>query len=89
MTEQGGRRRVVVTGIGPVSPVGIGLEPFWSALTQGKGGITHIQNFDPSGLPVQIAGEVHEFDPNDWMDRKEAKRADRVAHFAVAAARLA
>jgi 3-oxoacyl-[acyl-carrier-protein] synthase II len=79
----------VVTGIGPVSPVGVGLEPFWSALTQGRGGITHIQNFDPSGLPVQIAGEVHDFDPTDWMDRKEAKRADRVAHFAVAAARLA
>jgi 3-oxoacyl-[acyl-carrier-protein] synthase II len=89
VTDQEGRRRVVVTGIGPVSPVGVGLEPFWSALTQGRGGITHIQNFDPSGLPVQIAGEVHHFDPTDWMDRKEAKRADRVAHFAVAAARLA
>jgi 3-oxoacyl-[acyl-carrier-protein] synthase II len=89
VTDQEGRRRVVVTGIGPVSPVGVGLEPFWSALTQGRGGITHIQNFDPSGLPVQIAGEVHDFDPTDWMDRKEAKRADRVAHFAVAAARLA
>jgi 3-oxoacyl-[acyl-carrier-protein] synthase II len=89
VTERGGRRRVVVTGIGPVSPVGIGLEPFWSAMTDGRGGITRIQNFDPSGLPVQIAGEVHDFDPNDWMDRKEAKRADRVAHFAVAASRLA
>ena len=89
MSQRGGRRRVVVTGIGPVTPVGIGLEPFWSAMTHGRGGVTRIQNFDPSGLPVQIAGEVHDFEPEAWMDRKEAKRADRVAHFAVAASRLA
>ena len=89
MTSDGGRRRVVVTGIGPVTPVGIGLDAFWSALTGGRGGVSRIQNFDPTGLPVQIAGEIHDFEPETYMDRKEAKRADRVAHFAVAAARLA
>jgi 3-oxoacyl-[acyl-carrier-protein] synthase II len=89
VTSDGGRRRVVVTGIGPVTPVGIGLDAFWSALTEGRGGITRIQNFDASNLPVQIAGEIHDFEPETYMDRKEAKRADRVAHFAVAAARLA
>jgi 3-oxoacyl-[acyl-carrier-protein] synthase II len=89
VTERGPRRRVVVTGIGPVTPVGVGVDAFWSALTQGRGGITRIQNFDASGLPVQIAGEIHDFVPETYMDRKEAKRADRVAHLAVAAARLA
>jgi 3-oxoacyl-[acyl-carrier-protein] synthase II len=89
VTNGGTRRRVVVTGIGPVTPVGVGLEEFWSSLTGGRGGVSRIQNFDASGLPVQIAGEVHDFVPEDYMDRKEAKRADRVAHFAVAAARLA
>jgi 3-oxoacyl-[acyl-carrier-protein] synthase II len=89
VTERGLRRRVVVTGIGPVTPVGVGVDAFWSALTQGRGGITRIQNFDASGLPVEIAGEIHDFVPETYMDRKEAKRADRVAHLAVAAARLA
>jgi 3-oxoacyl-[acyl-carrier-protein] synthase II len=82
-------RKVVVTGIGPVTPVGIGLETFWSNLTEGRSGVSRIQNFDPAGLPVQIAGEIHDFDPTQWMTAKEAKRTDRAVHFAVAAARLA
>jgi 3-oxoacyl-[acyl-carrier-protein] synthase II len=82
-------RKVVVTGIGPVTPVGIGLETFWSRLTSGKSGVSRIRNFDPAGLPVQIAGEIHDFDPTVWMTPKEAKRTDRVVHFAVAAAKLA
>jgi 3-oxoacyl-[acyl-carrier-protein] synthase II len=81
--------RVVVTGIGPVTPVGIGLDPFWEALTSGRSGIGRIERFDPSDLPVQIAGEVHDFTPTDWMTPKEVKRADRAVHFAVAAAKLA
>ncbi len=82
-------RKVVVTGIGPVTPVGVGLETFWTALTAGKSGVSRIQNFDPAGLSVQIAGEIHGFDPTGWMTPKEAKRTDRVVHFAVAAAKLA
>jgi 3-oxoacyl-[acyl-carrier-protein] synthase II len=82
-------RRIVVTGIGPVSPVGIGVEAFWESLLAGRSGIKRIENFDPSGLPVQIAGEIRDFDPEQAMSPKEARRTDRVAHFAVAAARLA
>jgi len=83
------RRRVVVTGIGPVTPVGIGRDAFWSALTSGRGGVSLIDSFDTAALPVHIAGQVRDFDPTTYMDRKEAKRSDRVSHFAVAAAKLA
>ncbi|HXF57486.1 MAG TPA: beta-ketoacyl-ACP synthase II [Actinomycetota bacterium] len=82
-------RRVVVTGIGPVTPIGTGVEAFWEAAVAGRNGIRRIQNFDPSGLPVQIAGEVPDFDPAEWMGAKEARRTDRVVHLAVAAAQLA
>jgi 3-oxoacyl-[acyl-carrier-protein] synthase II len=81
--------RVVVTGFGPVAPVGVGAEKFWEALTAGRSGIGRIQRFDPSDLPVQIAGEVHDFTPEEWMTPKEVKRTDRVVHFAIAAAKLA
>ncbi|MGH2724919.1 MAG: beta-ketoacyl-ACP synthase II [Actinomycetota bacterium] len=86
MTE---RRRVVVTGIGPVTPVGIGREPFWDALLAGRSGIGEITLFDPSELPVRIAGEVRDLDPTDYLDRKQVRRTDRVVHLAMAAARLA
>jgi 3-oxoacyl-[acyl-carrier-protein] synthase II len=85
MTE----RRVVVTGIGPVTPVGIGRQAFWDALTSGRSGIGEITLFDASEFPVRIGGEVKDFDPNVWMDRKAARRTDRVVHLAVAASRLA
>lgn len=82
-------RRVVVTGIGPVTPIGTGVESFWEAILAGTNGIDHIQNFDPSDMPVKLAGEVREFTAEEWMTPKEVKRTDRCAHFAVAAARLA
>jgi 3-oxoacyl-[acyl-carrier-protein] synthase II len=82
-------RRVVVTGIGPVTPVGTGVAEFWRNLVAGRSGIDRIRRFDPSGLPVQIAGEVKDFEPEAWMSPKEARRIDRVAQFAVAAAALA
>ncbi|MBI4260998.1 MAG: beta-ketoacyl-ACP synthase II [Actinobacteria bacterium] len=82
-------RRVVVTGIGPVTPVGTGVEEFWDALVSGRSGIAPIERFDASDLPVRIAGEVRGFEPTDWMEAKEAKRTDRFTQFAVAAARLA
>lgn len=82
-------KRVVVTGIGAVTPVGIGRETTWAALVAGKSGIGRIQNWDASNLEVQIAGEVKGFDPKDFMDPKLAKRMDRFAQFAVACSREA
>jgi 3-oxoacyl-[acyl-carrier-protein] synthase II len=83
------RRRVVVTGIGPVTPVGIGREAFWQSLTAGRSGIGPLTLFDASDFSVQIAGEVRDFTPTDWMEAKGAKRSDRVVQLGVAAARLA
>ncbi len=82
-------RKVVVTGIGPVTPVGTGVEDFWQGLTSGRSGIRRIQRFDPSDLPVTLAGEVDGFEPGDWLDAKEARRTDRFSQFAVASAQLA
>ena len=82
-------RTVVVTGIGPVTPVGTGREAFWDALVGGRSGIDEITLFDASEFPVRIGAEVKDFDPTAWMDRKAARRTDRVVHLAVAAARLA
>jgi 3-oxoacyl-[acyl-carrier-protein] synthase II len=81
--------RVVVTGIGPVTPAGVGVDQFWEGLTAGRSGIAAIQRFDASELPVKIAGEVLDFEPTAWMTPKEVKRSDRASHFAVAAAKLA
>jgi 3-oxoacyl-[acyl-carrier-protein] synthase II len=82
-------RRVVVTGIGPVTPVGTGVEEFWEGVTTGRSGVRRIQNFDPSELAVQLAGEVPDFEPSRWMDAKETRRTDRVTHFSLAGAQLA
>jgi 3-oxoacyl-[acyl-carrier-protein] synthase II len=82
-------RKVVVTGLGPVSPIGIGRQAVWDAMLAGRSGIGKITLFDTSEFPVHIAGEVKDFDPETYMDRKGAKRTDRSVHFAVAAARLA
>jgi 3-oxoacyl-[acyl-carrier-protein] synthase II len=83
------RRRVVVTGLGLVSPVGIGVEESWSALVAGKSGIGPITLFDASTFPTRIAGEVKGFEPANYMDRKEARRNDRFIQFALAAAEMA
>ena len=83
------RRRVVVTGLGLVSPVGIGVEESWAALVAGKSGIGPITLFDASTFPTRIAGEVKGFDPTKFMDRKEARRNDRFIQFALAAAEMA
>jgi beta-ketoacyl-acyl-carrier-protein synthase II len=76
--------RVVVTGIGAVTPLGRFPE-FWEKLKRGESGIRRIQSFDPSPLEVQIAAEVLDFDPTEFLDAKEARRMGRPAHFAVAA----
>src|SRR5512145_542891 len=83
------RRRVVVTGLGLVSPLGIGVDPSWSALVAGKSGIGPITLFDASTFPTRFAGEVKGFDPGQFMDRKEARRNDRFIQFALAAADMA
>jgi 3-oxoacyl-[acyl-carrier-protein] synthase II len=83
------RRRVVVTGLGLVSPVGIGVEPSWQALVAGRSGIGPITLFDASTYPTRIAGEVKNFEPGDFMDKKEARRNDRFIQFALAAAEMA
>src|SRR3990170_3769673 len=82
-------RRIVVTGFGVVSPVGIGIDKFWNALMEGRSGVRRITSFDPTGLNTQIAAEVPDFDPTDFMARKEARRNDRFVQFAYAAARMA
>ena len=79
-------RRVVITGLGVVSPVGSSLEKFWKNITAGKSGIGRITKFDPEGYPVQIAGEVKDFDPLQYFDRKEVRRTDPFIQFAVGAA---
>jgi len=83
------KHRVVVTGIAPISPVGIGKDRFWDSLLHGKSGISSITRFDASDLPTRIAGEVQEFNPNDYFERKESRRLDRFTQFAVAGARMA
>ena len=82
-------RAVVVTGIGPVTPIGIGVEVFWQGAISGRNGIGPISRFDASDLPVTLAGDVHDFDVSGWLDAKEARRTDRFTHYAVAAADLA
>ncbi len=82
-------KRVVVTGIGVVTPVGIGLEAFWQSITDGVCGLRPIQSFDTSGHKAKLAGEILDFHPEDFMEKKEYRRNDRYCQFAVAAARLA
>ena len=84
--QSGERRRVVVTGIGLITPLGASVQKTWDGLLAGKSGIGPITRFDATGLETTIAGEVRDFDPLVYMDRKEIRRADRFAQFAVAAA---
>jgi len=81
--------RVVVTGVGAISCVGMTAASMMEALYAGRSGVRRIQRFDPSDLTTQIAAEVVEFDPTQYMDRKDAKRADRYSQFAIGASREA
>ena len=78
------KRRVVVTGLGALTPVGNSAEEYWVALVQGKSGIGPITRFDPKNLPTRIAGEIRNFDPLKWMDKKEARRLDPYLKYAIA-----
>ena len=82
-------RRVVITGIGVVSPVGIGKEEYFSSLLAGRSGVGAITRFDTTGFPVRIAAEVKGFDPWNYMERKAAKRMERFSQYAVASAVMA
>ncbi|MFH1542100.1 MAG: beta-ketoacyl-ACP synthase II [bacterium] len=82
-------KRVVITGMGVISPIGIGKEEFWQNLTAGKSGIGPITHFDTTGLSTTIAGEVKNFDPSEYLDKKETRRLVRFIQFAVVAANLA
>ncbi len=82
-------RRVVITGIGAITPIGIGKDAFWNALIEGKSGVGPITRFDVSEYTTKIAGEVSDFVVTDFIDKKEAKRMDRSTQYAVAASKLA
>ena len=84
-----GRKRVVVTGIGAVSPLGNDVETTWTNLIGGESGADTIEQFDASEYPVHFACELKEFDPGNWIERKQARRMDRFAQMIVAAARQA
>jgi 3-oxoacyl-[acyl-carrier-protein] synthase II len=83
------KRRVVITGMGVVAPNGIGIENFWDSLVHGRSGIRKITHFNASSYPCQVAAEVPDFDPTDYMDLKTARRIGRFAQFALAAAKMA
>ena len=89
MSQVNNRRRVVITGIGAVTPLAIGAEQSWQALCQGKSGVARVTKFDPSGFGAQIAAEVKDFHPEDFMDAKRVRRTDPFIHYALAAARMA
>ncbi len=82
-------RRVVITGIGVISPIGSGKENYWNALRNNVNGIDKITKFDTSEYSTQIAAEVKDFNPHDYIDKKEARRMDRFTHFAIAASKQA
>lgn len=83
------KNRVVVTGLGLVTPVGIGKEAFWDSLKSGKSGIGKITRFDATGYSAQIAAELKDFNPQDYIEKKEAKRMDKFTQYGVAAAKMA
>ena len=82
-------RRVVITGIGAVSPLGNDIESTWDKLTEKRSGIDRITRFDSAGLPSRIAGELKGFVPEDYLSPKEIMRLDPFVHYAVAAALMA
>jgi len=89
MSGDNGRRRVVITGLGAVTPLGTDVASTWDALIAGRSGASKITQFDPTGFPVDFGCEASDFEPTTWIDYKSARRMDRFAQLAVAAARQA
>lgn len=83
------KRRVVVTGLGLITPLGVGVVKSWEGLIKGKSGISRITRFDPSSFQTQIAGQVEDFHPEDFIEAKEIKKMDRFIHFGVASSMMA
>src|SRR6266568_3455548 len=82
-------RRVVVTGMGAVTPVGLDVASSWDALVHGRSGIARVERFETDDLDVRIAGEVKNFDPTQYLDRKEARRMDRFLQLGIVASQEA
>jgi len=82
-------RRVVVTGLGAVTPLGMGAQPTWDAMRAGRSGITNVTLFDATAFASQVAGEVKDFDPAAWMERRDVRHTDRFVQFAIVAAKMA
>lgn len=83
------KKRIVVTGMGAITPLGNDVDSFWEGLLAGRSGIRKLEAFDTEAYPCKVGGEVPDFNPDDWMDPKDAKRNDRYTQFAVGAARMA
>ena len=88
MNNNNHRQRVVITGMAAITPLGTGVQKFWGQLKNGVSGVRRITHFDPSHLNVQIAAEVPDFEPLDYMDKKEVRRLERSSQFCVAAAKM-
>ncbi|OFW62732.1 MAG: beta-ketoacyl-[acyl-carrier-protein] synthase II [Actinobacteria bacterium RBG_19FT_COMBO_36_27] len=86
MRNENGGRRVVVTGLGIISPLGLEVDKFWNNLISGKSGVSRIEHFDVEKIASRIAAQIKDFKPEDYIDFKQARRMDRFAQFAVAAA---
>ena len=82
-------RRVVITGLGAITPIGNNVEEFWDGIKSGRCGIDKIKNFDTSNFKVKIAGEVKNYNPEDYFDRRSARRLDKYSQFAIIAAKEA
>ncbi|MBI5327825.1 MAG: beta-ketoacyl-ACP synthase II [Deltaproteobacteria bacterium] len=83
------KRRIVITGIGIISPLGTGIEKNWNGVVEGKSGIRRITRFDTANYPVKIAGEVPDFNPEEFIEKKEIKKMDTFIHYAIAASIMA
>ena len=83
------KRRVVVTGLGMISPLGVGNEPTWQGLVEGRSGIGPITKFDATAYACRIAGEVKGFNPENWIEKKEVKKSDTFIHYAIVTAQMA
>ena len=88
MASENGRRRVVITGMGAVTPLGNDVETFWENLVAGKGGAGPIQAFDPSEFAVHFACELKDFDPTQWIEYRKARRMDRFTQMILGRARV-
>lgn len=83
------KRRVVITGMGAISPLGNSVEETWNRIIAGESGVGPLTRRDPEKFPVKVAAEATEFDPHEYMDRKEARKMDRFTQFAIAASKMA